>query len=69
MTTDLALHLWYEALDSPRGIAIETEDRRLLTATLYNARKAHDDEDLREVLLVQNPNENEVWLVRKDVKI
>lgn len=58
--------LWYAALESECGIAIPTEDIKLLRADLYKARELAGDPELDNVIMVTPANGKEVWLCRKE---
>lgn len=57
--------LWLAALGSDVGLAVSTNDRRLLREQLYRARSELGDERL-EALMISLPDiDNEVWIVQK----
>lgn len=61
------LEYWYGALASEKaGLAISTNDRRLLREQLYRARSEAGDPEL-EMLGIAYPDiDGELWIVKKD---
>ena len=58
--------LWYQALASPYGIEVQTNDTRRLMTRLYNARKATQDQDLEQISLCESPFDPlKLWLVKR----
>lgn len=69
--TDLALTIWYQALDAEFGISVETTDWHHFQRCLYEARMESGDPELwtiRMVALVAG-HPNEVWFVKKSVSV
>lgn len=58
--------LLYQALRSPRGLIVKTDNVRSLKQRLYAARKS--DEELKAITLSTSPNDpdGELWLVKKE---
>lgn len=66
----LSLELWYQALASPHGTIIQTDDPERCKAKLYALRKeaqARGDNSLDNLSLVQSPTnpKEEIWIVKK----
>jgi hypothetical protein len=59
------LDLWFQALDHPIGIAIETTDRLHLQRHLYAARKRAGNPMLEAIAVVMPPRQDEVWLCKR----
>lgn len=60
------LEYLYDALRSPRGIVLRTNDVERLRAKLYATRKETLDPDLEVLSFIPSPTDpSELWLVRK----
>lgn len=59
------LELWITALQSPKGIRIETNDRHLLKNQLYRARKDAGNPLLDTLCLILPINDAEIWIVKR----
>lgn len=60
------LTLWYEALGSPLGIIIETDDPVKARARLYAFRKEANDPDLEQISILPSPtNPSHLWLIKR----
>lgn len=68
ITNQIALGLWNRALTCEIGIRIQTTDKAHLTALLYNVRKASGDPRLQSLIILR-PNNDEVWICKKEVEI
>jgi len=54
------------ALQSPRGIKVETNDQLRLKAALYRAQQANPDYKTKLILATSRTSPNtEVWIVKK----
>ena len=60
------LELWKQALEEAVGIAIVTDNRKLLQQHLYRARVEAKDPELEQIVIILPENEDELWLVHKD---
>jgi hypothetical protein len=63
---NVLLGLWQYALRSEVGIAIPTDNRKLLRQHLYQARAEANDPRLEELVIMMPATEDELWLVHKD---
>jgi len=64
------LELWFDALRSPVGIVVETEDPPRLAQKLYAARAAYEGEELKNLSITMSPIAgNELWIVHGKVVI
>jgi hypothetical protein len=64
----LCLELWYRALAADVGIAISTNEPRILSNNLYDARRSAADPELETISVIIQPLPNEVWLVKKEAR-
>lgn len=62
------LSYWYAALEHEIGVALETDDRKKLTAILYEARSEAGDPELEALMLIQI-GENELWIAKKATEL
>lgn len=60
------LELWLTALKAEVGIAITTDNRRLLRQHLYQARAEANRPELDEMVILTPENEGELWVVHED---
>jgi hypothetical protein len=60
------LELWRMAAESKVGIAVETDNRKLLQQHLYRARAEAKDPTLDKIVMLLPEREDELWLVRRD---
>lgn len=58
--------IWLSALRSSHGLAISTDDRRLLKQQLYATRKAMDDPRLEKFSIHTPETEGELWIVNRE---
>lgn len=58
--------LWYDALNHPLGLWVQTDNKEKLCALLYSVRRALADPALNRVTIKTSPRDpkREVWLVR-----
>lgn len=69
MTDEEMLSLWRQALKEPNGLGISTDKPRSLSALLYRLRDRIDEPELDQLVVVlPKDREDEVWIVRKDVR-
>jgi len=68
---ELALACWKRATLSEHGIAIPVDPAYLDTirVEMYRARREANDPEMEKFMLVQGPENREIWLVRKTVEI
>ena len=60
-----ALHaLWQKALESPVGISITTDDRKLLQRLLYKYRQGYEGNDF-DLLAIAFPTDESELFIRK----
>lgn len=66
MTNSSLLEFLYDALRSPHGVIIETDDVERLRQKLYAERRKADDESLSVLALVPSPlaPQSELWIVK-----
>ena len=59
--------LWYEALASPLGIVVKTDDPAGDARELYIFRKKLKDPDLETISIMTSPTspDSELWLVKR----
>jgi len=59
----------YEALGSPLGVVIQTDNPEGLRAKLYRLRDQTDDPMLKEISIVISPSmpTSQVWLVKRKI--
>lgn len=64
---EASINLLYEALGSPLGIVIQTDNPEGLRAKLYRLREGCDDPMLKEISIVISPTMpgSQVWLVKR----
>lgn len=62
----MLLDLWLAALRSEVGIAIPTDNRKVLRQHLYRARAEANNPELEEIVMILPEQEGELWLVHKD---
>lgn len=56
----------YDALNSPLGIELETEDLTALRLQLYKVRKAANDPNLACLSFLESPlSPNKLWIVKR----
>lgn len=63
---NVLLGLWQYALQAEVGIAIPTDNRKVLRQHLYRARAEANDPRLEELVMIMPAKEDELWLVHKD---
>lgn len=56
---------WYDALASPRGVVIKTDDPASYARRLYSIRKRLCDPDLEDLVIVTGVSQQELWLVKR----
>ena len=60
------VEIWYQALNSPIGIELQTSDLSLVRNKLYNTRAKLQDEDLASVSICESPfDPTRLWLVKR----
>jgi hypothetical protein len=62
----MLLDLWLAALEAEIGIAIPTDNRKVLRQHLYRARAEANDPRLEDLIMILPETEGELWLVHKD---
>lgn len=64
---EASLNTLYEALGTPLGIVLATDDPEKLRQKLYRLRDAADDPMLKELSIVISPTmpQSQVWLVKR----
>lgn len=62
----MLLELWEAALRVDVGIAVKTDNRKVLQQHLYRARAEANDPRLERLTIILPDNEDELWLVHKD---
>ena len=62
----MLLELWLAALKSEVGVAIPTDNRKVLRQHLYRARAEANNPELEEIVMLLPEREDELWLVHKD---
>lgn len=62
----MLLDIWEAALNSDVGVAVPTDNRKLLQQHLYRARAEAQDPRLERIVIVMPEDERELWLVHKD---
>lgn len=67
MPSEPSLNILYEALGTPRGIVIETNNPERLRQRLYKLRDAAGDTALRDLSFVSSPSvpQSHVWIVKR----
>ena len=60
---DLEAAMW-EAVHSPIGVAVETNDPGLMRQRFYKVRKQHPEMQCLSAVLPKTGNPNEVWIVK-----
>lgn len=65
--SEASLNLWYEALGTPLGIVIQTDNPERLRQKLYALRKDANDPMLEDISVVISPSNpgSHVWLVKR----
>lgn len=62
----MLLEFWLAALKAEVGIAIQTDNRKLLRQHLYRARAEANNPELDNLVMMLPEQEDELWLVHKD---
>lgn len=62
----MLLELWEAALRVAVGIAVKTDNRKILQQHLYRARAEANDPRFEHLTITLPDNEDELWLVHKD---
>lgn len=62
------LPYWYNAMDEEIGLLVRTNDRRKLTAILYEARQEAGDESLSELMLLQIA-EDTIFIAKRSTEV
>lgn len=62
----MLLELWLAAFKAEVGIAIPTDNRKVLRQHLYRARAEADNPELEDIVMLLPEREDELWLVHKD---
>lgn len=64
---EASLNLWYEALGTPLGIVIQTDNPEKLRQKLYRLREQANDPMLADISIVISPTVpgSHVWLVKR----
>jgi hypothetical protein len=67
--SEASINLLYEALGSPLGVVIQTDNPEGLRAKLYRLRDQADDPMLKEISIVISPSmpASQVWLVKRKI--
>lgn len=67
MSGEASINLWYEALGTPLGIAVQTNDPERFRQKMYALRKEANDKMLDDISLVISPSTpgSQVWLVKR----
>lgn len=62
------LNFWYEALATPCGVVIETDNPKEFIQLLYAARAKAADPDLKSFSICTSPTkpETDIWIVRNE---
>lgn len=70
LTPELALKLWYDAMQEEIGVAIRvaTKDKVVIRSALYKARDEIGDERLKDYGLF-SPNGDELFIVKKTAEL
>lgn len=66
MTTQELLALWVEADQSPVGLGIICDNRRVLQQRLYHVRGQLQNEAFNHISILIPDIENHLWLVKQD---
>ena len=61
------LDIWRRAQKSQHGIAFRTDNRQNFTQRLYQIRARHREEDFTNMMLVNGPEQNEVWIIHRPI--
>lgn len=64
---EASINLWYEALGTPLGIVVQTNDPERFRQKMYAIRRECGDKSLDELSLVISPSNptSHVWLVKR----
>ena len=62
----MLLEIWEAALRCEVGIAVSTDNRKILQQHLYRARAEANDPRFEQLVIILPENEDELWLVHKD---
>jgi hypothetical protein len=62
----MLLDIWEAALKAKVGIAVPTNNRKVLQQHLYRARAEANDPKFEEIVIIMPEKEDELWLVHKD---
>ena len=65
MTHDELISLWKAALDSPHGIEVQCDDRKLLREQLYRARAAEPTEAFDNLSVAMVKDERLLYIVTR----
>lgn len=62
-----SLNLWYEALGTPLGVVVQTNDPERFRQRMYALRKEANDKMLDDLSLVVSPSNpgSHVWIVKR----
>jgi hypothetical protein len=59
------INLWYQALATPFGVIIETDDPERAKQRLYALRAKSPDSDLQSLSIITSPdNPKQLWIVK-----
>jgi hypothetical protein len=63
---EASLNTLYEALGTPLGVVVQTDNPEKLRAKLYRLRDGADDPMLKEISIVISPTmpQSQIWIVR-----
>lgn len=67
---EASLNTLYEALGTPLGVVVQTDNPEKLRAKLYRLRETCDDPMLKELSIVISPTmpQSQVWIVKRKQK-
>jgi hypothetical protein len=65
--SEASLNTLYEALGTPLGVVVQTDNPEKLRAKLYRLRDGADDPMLKELSIVISPTmpQSQVWIVKR----
>lgn len=64
---EASINLWYEALGTPLGVVVQTNDPERFRQKMYALRRDSNDSSLEEISVVISPTNpgSHVWLVKR----
>jgi hypothetical protein len=68
---DILLAIWHRALEPEIGICVTVTkgERRWFVNSLYRVRQEANDPQLEEIILFQPPQEDEIFLCKKQTNL